>query len=638
MADDQERKNPQFQSPQEQQYSQEHLPHKPPPILQISKFELIDESTGNNTTNQEDDEVLVIGRHPDCNVVLGHPSISRFHLRIHSKPSLQKHCIFHLLSRKKIEPEIKVGLNDGDTIKIGRVYRLHWIPTSSAYDFENPFGKSLPLSDADKEDHMNQSFKSEEILSLDSIMEDLDCSHFNENFDSLVKQPSPSAPWMPEQLDFCPGSVVSDTVNSSMSDQGFLSITSNIQFDEQSKIEGILNFPTDREDMENRGPMGKDHSHWSGSIVPESVNSSLTAGAILPRRENERFNENGSPKCLFETGLFERRRKSYSYIKVYAWSRRGSAPMKSSKRCTHLEDDMVDLEDRKSDTQTKRGRTDALSTDQFKWKEQVRSITPLCCSCQMIKLEDKSAWMWYMVVDTSTLINIESMKSLQLLQVVRELDFLNRRGSVFSRNSAIPLALEWIQESMLKAKWWIHVQSSIEQGRPLAPTLLSLLGLVFIGILSLLKPLMECSFIDLQGLLCETAEEFRNGLMNPFSERFLWADGSPRGATRTCLDDVVLKEKFCDCPSKKTSKAGEGAKGLKLILLHNAQSKYTRIESRQLKYYGLPLNDIPLASNLKLNLSPSSRVNKKGEADEKDEFLSILNINWALTLSQKQPF
>ncbi|KAK6938517.1 Forkhead-associated (FHA) domain [Dillenia turbinata] len=452
---------------------EEHLPHKPPPILQISKFELIDESTGNNTTNQEDDEVLVIGRHPDCNVVLGHPSISRFHLRIHSKPSLQKHCIFHLLSihmtwvsGKKIEPEIKVGLNDGDTIKIGRVYRLHWIPTSSAYDFENPFGKSLPLSDADKEDHMNQSFKSEEILSLDSIMEDLDCSHFNENFDSLVKQPSPSAPLMPEQLDFCPGSVVSDTVNSSMSDQGFLSITSSIQFDEQSKIEGILNFPTDREDMENRGPMGKDHSHWSGSIVPESVNSSLTAGAILPRRENERFNENGSPKCLFETGLFERN--------------------------------------------------------------------------------------------------------------------------------------ENLEESP-------------------TPTLRSMLGLE-------------------EGLLCETAEEFRNGLMNPFSERFLWADGSPRGATRTCLDDVVLKEKFCDCPSKKTSKAGEGAKGLKLILLHNAQSKYTRIESRQLKYYGLPLNDIPLASNLKLNLSPSSRVNKKGEADEKDEFLSILNINWALTLSQKQPF
>lgn len=58
--------------------------------------------------------------------------------------------------------------------------------------------------------------------------------------------------------------------------------------------------------------------------------------------------------------------------------------------------------------------------------------------------------------------------------------------------------------------------------------------------------------------------------MNPFSDRFLWADSSPRGRTWSVLDDVVLKEKYYQSPSKKSSKGG-GAKGLKLILIHNSQ-------------------------------------------------------------------
>lgn len=57
--------------------------------------------------------------------------------------------------------------------------------------------------------------------------------------------------------------------------------------------------------------------------------------------------------------------------------------------------------------------------------------------------------------------------------------------------------------------------------------------------------------------------------MNPFSERFLWADSSPRGQTWSVLDDIVLREKYNRCPLKKSSK-GESAKGLKLILLHNS--------------------------------------------------------------------
>lgn len=73
-----------------------------------------------------------------------------------------------------------------------------------------------------------------------------------------------------------------------------------------------------------------------------------------------------------------------------------------------------------------------------------------------------------------------------------------------------------------------------------------------------------------QGLICETAQEFRESLMNPFSERFLWVDSSPRGQTWSVTDDVFLREKYNRFPLKKSLK-GESAKGLKLILLHNSQ-------------------------------------------------------------------
>lgn len=43
---------------------------------------------------------------------------------------------------KKIAPGIPVELLDGDILQLGassRIYRLHWIPLSQAYDYDNPF-------------------------------------------------------------------------------------------------------------------------------------------------------------------------------------------------------------------------------------------------------------------------------------------------------------------------------------------------------------------------------------------------------------------------------------------------------------------------------------------------------------------
>ncbi|CAI9786664.1 unnamed protein product [Fraxinus pennsylvanica] len=81
---------------------------------------------------------------------------------------------------------------------------------------------------------------------------------------------------------------------------------------------------------------------------------------------------------------------------------------------------------------------------------------------------------------------------------------------------------------------------------------------------------------SLEGVVIPTAHEhileseyFRRSLVNPFSERFLYTNSSPRGPTWSCLDDVVLKEKYYPSPSKKLFKSREGLKGLKLILMHN---------------------------------------------------------------------
>ncbi|KAL6209436.1 hypothetical protein ACLB2K_020378 [Fragaria x ananassa] len=89
------------------------------------------------------EEIFMVGRHPDCHIVLTHPSVSRFHLQILSNPSSHKLSLTDLssvhgtwISDKRIEPGVRVELRQGDTLRVGassRLYRLHWIPLSHAY-------------------------------------------------------------------------------------------------------------------------------------------------------------------------------------------------------------------------------------------------------------------------------------------------------------------------------------------------------------------------------------------------------------------------------------------------------------------------------------------------------------------------
>ncbi|KAH1151600.1 hypothetical protein GYH30_045211 [Glycine max] len=225
---------------------------------------------------------------------------------------------------------------------------------------------------------------------------------------------------------------------------------------------------------------------------------------------------------------------------------------------------------------------------------------------------------WDMIVDTTSLVNKESRKALQLLQglkgtrliiprlVIRELDRMKQQFTIFRRISESSLALEWIEECMVKSNWWIHIQSSVDEGRLIAPTppaspltqfseesWTSLSTQKFS--MEIASPTVEDHILDFallyrrnqndgqlillsedvtlkikcmaEGLLCEPVQEFRESLVNPFSERFLWDKSIPRGQTWSCQDDVVLREKFCRL--RKPSKGV--ASGLKLILLHNSQ-------------------------------------------------------------------
>ncbi|WZZ15750.1 hypothetical protein YC2023_108839 [Brassica napus] len=66
-------------------------------------------------------EILLVGRHPDCDILLTHP--------MHGTG----------VADQKFEPDACVEVKEGDVIRIGgstRIYSLHWIPLSRAYDID----------------------------------------------------------------------------------------------------------------------------------------------------------------------------------------------------------------------------------------------------------------------------------------------------------------------------------------------------------------------------------------------------------------------------------------------------------------------------------------------------------------------
>ncbi|GLT75720.1 hypothetical protein SLA2020_474200 [Shorea laevis] len=81
--------------------------------------------------DQDHEEILTVGRHPDCNITLTHPSISRFHLQIYSNSSKQHLSVVDFssvhgtwVSGKKAEPGVRVELKEGDTVRVGGSSRV----------------------------------------------------------------------------------------------------------------------------------------------------------------------------------------------------------------------------------------------------------------------------------------------------------------------------------------------------------------------------------------------------------------------------------------------------------------------------------------------------------------------------------
>ncbi|XP_023523475.1 FHA domain-containing protein PS1 isoform X1 [Cucurbita pepo subsp. pepo] len=355
----------------------------------------------------------------------------------------------------------------------------------------------------------------------------------------------------------------------------------------------------------------------------DSFRSSKSQTSIFKSRHNvkqeeelseESDKENQTPRALQEQKLAKQISKNRKFGKEKLLIKRGGmerAPFQS------LQSNLA--EKKRPEATSARKSNIAVSTGAMKKK---------------LTVEGKKRWT--MVVDINSLLNKESMKSLQRLQglqgthlivpriVIRELDCLRRHGRLFRKTTEAASVLEWIEDCMVKTRWWIDVESW-EEGRPAATppatpqapyteeSSESLLWRTSSKIQSIaaqrslmeaLSPTPEDHILDCalharrravnhgqlvvlsddvtlkikamaEGLICETAKEFRESLVNPFSERFLWADSSPRGLTWSCPDDVVLRERYDRC-SSRSSKGSEGAKGLKLILLHNSHYGVSR--------------------------------------------------------------
>ncbi|KFK45138.1 hypothetical protein AALP_AA1G348700 [Arabis alpina] len=239
---------------------------------------------------------------------------------------------------------------------------------------------------------------------------------------------------------------------------------------------------------------------------------------------------------------------------------------------------------------------------------------------------------WTIVLDTSSLLDKDTRKPLHLLQglkgthlvvprtVLRELNETKRtRSLLYRRRTEIASsALDWIEDCMVNTKWWIQIQTSSEETKANAPTPpvtpQSNVSAAFpfslhwnsyapeIDSPTSQDQVLECARLYrninsheklvlisndttfkikamAEGVICETAHEFYESLVNPFSDRFMWRESTVRGRTWSHLDDVVLRERYNNrtCfPYRKKSmfnngvKSGAAAKGLKLILLHNS--------------------------------------------------------------------
>lgn len=241
---------------------------------------------------------------------------------------------------------------------------------------------------------------------------------------------------------------------------------------------------------------------------------------------------------------------------------------------------------------------------------------------------------WHIVVDTGCLLDMESRQALKQLEgikgtrliipriVIRELDCLKRQKTSKKQNEVQGI-LRWIEDCMVKIGWWIHVQKSTESlpvgvTPPASPhsrqsdgsndASSSVAFSSYGNFMDVLSPtaedhILECALLfkkiamdgnvvlltnDValkikamaEGMICENAKEFCASLVSPYSERFLWAQSTPRGHNWVHFNHTnnfntahfgMTRKSGLQGDEELRKRSNEGAKGLKLILRHNSQ-------------------------------------------------------------------
>uniref|UniRef100_A0ACD5X8C2 Uncharacterized protein n=1 Tax=Avena sativa TaxID=4498 RepID=A0ACD5X8C2_AVESA len=165
---------------------------------------------GRDGDPEEEDPPVLFGRHPDCHILLDHPSISRRHLEVRCKRRQRRITVTDLssvhgtrVSGQRIPPNTLVELVAGDTLQLGaskREYRLHWLSLSEAFETEDLLP---PLVEEDKEDsHTHQEARNQFVPTQ---REPTDTETHQEPSHQIVSEQTefwakeiPSAPPLPE--------------------------------------------------------------------------------------------------------------------------------------------------------------------------------------------------------------------------------------------------------------------------------------------------------------------------------------------------------------------------------------------------------------------------------------------------------
>ncbi|KAF0895817.1 hypothetical protein E2562_016550 [Oryza meyeriana var. granulata] len=156
----------------------------------------------------------MFGRHPDCHVLVDHPSVSRFHLEVRSRRRQRRITVTDLssvhgtwVSGRRIPSNTPVELAAGDTLRLGgskREYRLHWLSLREALDMEDLLP---PLLEEDKEEprtcqEANKQLKPDQKESVDTeTHQETSQQAVSEQIDFQDKV-VPSAPPMLEFVNF----------------------------------------------------------------------------------------------------------------------------------------------------------------------------------------------------------------------------------------------------------------------------------------------------------------------------------------------------------------------------------------------------------------------------------------------------